>query len=110
MKPPASICSPIFSRSLSSAIRCCTSASTATSATRSFTGDAAVSFHNSRLPQAYVQAGEVNLLPREGVALRRDRALAHRHDRSLPPAAQALIAIIRDHRKAAEPAAEAAAS
>ncbi len=57
-----------------------------------------------------MKAGEVKLLTVEDVDLWRELGLIYRRDRSLPRAAQALIGIIRDHRKAAEPAAEAAAS
>ena len=56
-----------------------------------------------------MKAGEVKLLTVEGVDLWRELGLIYRRDRSLPRAAQALIGIIREHRKLSEPA-EAAAS
>jgi len=57
----------------------------------------------------YVKAGEVKLLTVEGVDLWRELGLVYRRDRSLPRAAQALIGMIRDHRKSPD-SAEAAAS
>ena len=39
----------------------------------------------------------------EGVDLWRELGLVYRRDRSLPRAAQALIALIREHKKPAEP-------
>jgi len=49
----------------------------------------------------------VKLLTVEGVDIWRELGLVFRRDRSLPRAAQALIALIREHRKVAEPAAAA---
>jgi DNA-binding transcriptional LysR family regulator len=49
-----------------------------------------------------VKAGEVKLLTVEGVDLYRELGLVYRRDRSLPRAAQALIALIREYRKSAE--------
>src|ERR1700704_3795559 len=46
--------------------------------------------------------GEVKLLNVEGVDLWRELGLVYRRDRSLPRAAQSLIAIIREHRKQSE--------
>jgi len=57
-----------------------------------------------------VKAGEVKLLSVEGVDLWRELGLVYRRDRSLPRAAQALISMIREHRKSAEPAEAAAAA
>jgi len=71
--------------------------------------DAGVSFISESFAKDQVKAGEVKLLNVEGVDLWRELGLVYRRDRSLPRAAQALIAMIREHRKAAEPA-EAAAS
>ncbi len=56
-----------------------------------------------------VRAGEVKLISLEGVDLWRELGLVYRRDRSLTRAAQALIALIREHRKAPH-AAEALAS
>jgi len=72
--------------------------------------DAGVSIISEGFAKDYVKAGEVKLLTVEGVDLWRELGLVYRRDRSLPRAAQALIGIIRDHRKAAEPGSEAAAS
>jgi DNA-binding transcriptional LysR family regulator len=44
----------------------------------------------------------VKLLNVEGVDLWRELGLVYRRDRSLPRAAQSLIAIIREHRKQSE--------
>src|SRR2546421_389374 len=71
--------------------------------------DAGVSFISESFAKDQVKAGEVKLLTVEGVDLWRELGLVYRRDRSLPRAAQALIAMIREHRKAAEPA-EAVAS
>src|SRR5437660_1491473 len=71
--------------------------------------DAGVSFISESFAKDYVKAGEVKLLTVEGVDLWRELGLIYRRDRSLPRAAQALIGIIREHRKLSEPA-EAAAS
>ena len=51
----------------------------------------------------------MKLLTVEGVDLWRELGLVYRRDRSLPRAAQALIGMIREHRKVADTA-EAAAS
>jgi DNA-binding transcriptional LysR family regulator len=72
--------------------------------------DAGVSIISESFAKDYVKAGEVKLLAVEGVDLWRELGLIYRRDRSLPRAAQALIGMIREHRKSAEPAAEAAAS
>src|SRR5205814_531073 len=71
--------------------------------------DAGVSFISESFAKDYVKAGEVKLLTVEGVDLWRELGLIYRRDRSLPRAAQALIGIIREHRKLSEPM-EAAAS
>ena len=55
-----------------------------------------------------MKAGEVKLLNVEEVDLWRELGLIYRRDRSLPRAAQALIGIIREHRKTAEPGMAAA--
>jgi DNA-binding transcriptional LysR family regulator len=68
--------------------------------------DAGVSFISESFAKDQVRAGEVKLLNVEGVDLWRELGLVYRRDRSLPRAAQALIGIIREHRKqpeAAEP-------
>jgi DNA-binding transcriptional LysR family regulator len=72
--------------------------------------DAGLSIISESFAKDYVKAGEVKLLTVEGVDLWRELGLVYRRDRSLPRAAQALIGIIREHRKAAEPAEAAAAS
>jgi len=69
--------------------------------------DAGVSFISESFARDYVKAGEVKLLTVEGVDIWRELGLVFRRDRSLPRAAQALIALIREHRKVAEPAAAA---
>jgi len=69
--------------------------------------DAGVSFIRESFARDYVKAGEVKLLTVEGVDIWRELGLVFRRDRSLPRAAQALIALIREHRKVAEPAAAA---
>jgi len=71
--------------------------------------DAGVSFISESFAKDQVKAGEVKLLTVEGVDLWRELGLVYRRDRSLPRAAQALIGMIREHRKLAEPG-EAAAS
>jgi DNA-binding transcriptional LysR family regulator len=71
--------------------------------------DAGVSFISESFAKDQVKAGEVKLLTVEGVDLWRELGLVYRRDRSLPRAAQALIGLIREHRKLGEPA-EAAAS
>jgi DNA-binding transcriptional LysR family regulator len=69
--------------------------------------DAGVSFISESFASDQVKAGEVKLLNVEGVDLWRELGLVYRRDRSLPRAAQSLIAIIREHRKLSEPAAAA---
>ena len=66
--------------------------------------DAGVSFISETFAKDYVKAGEVKLLNVEGVDLWRELGLIYRRDRSLPRAAQALIGIIREHRRQQEPA------
>jgi DNA-binding transcriptional LysR family regulator len=61
--------------------------------------DAGVSFISESFASDQVKAGEVKLLNVEGVDLWRELGLVYRRDRSLPRAAQSLIAIIREHRK-----------
>jgi LysR family transcriptional regulator, low CO2-responsive transcriptional regulator len=64
--------------------------------------DAGVSFISESFASDQVKAGEVKLLNVEGVDLWRELGLVYRRDRSLPRAAQSLIAIIREHRKHSE--------
>ena len=64
--------------------------------------DAGVSFISESFARDQVKAGEVKLLNVEGVDLYRELGLVYRRDRSLPRAAQALIALIREYRKSAE--------
>jgi DNA-binding transcriptional LysR family regulator len=64
--------------------------------------DAGVSFISESFAKDQVKAGEVKLLTVEGVDLYRELGLVYRRDRSLPRAAQALIALIREYRKSAE--------
>jgi DNA-binding transcriptional LysR family regulator len=71
--------------------------------------DAGVSFISESFASDQVKAGEVKLLTVEGVDLWRELGLVYRRDRSLPRAAQSLIAIIREHRKLPEPSAAASA-
>jgi LysR family transcriptional regulator, low CO2-responsive transcriptional regulator len=71
--------------------------------------DAGVSFISESFASDQVKAGEVKLLNVEGVDLWRELGLVYRRDRSLPRAAQSLIAIIREHRKLPEPSAAAGA-
>src|SRR5450432_3238973 len=70
--------------------------------------DAGVSIISESYARDQVKAGEVKLLNVEGVDLWRELGLVYRRDRSLPRAAQALIALIREHRKSADTAAGAA--
>jgi DNA-binding transcriptional LysR family regulator len=72
--------------------------------------DAGVSFISESFARDYVKAGEVKLLTIEGVDLWRELGLVYRRDRSLPRAAQALIALIREHRSKSSESAAAAAS
>jgi DNA-binding transcriptional LysR family regulator len=69
--------------------------------------DAGVSFISESFARDYIKAGEVKLLTVDGVDIWRELGLVFRRDRSLPRAAQALIALIREHRKVAEPTAAA---
>jgi DNA-binding transcriptional LysR family regulator len=70
--------------------------------------DAGVSFISESFAKDQVKAGEVKLLNVEGVDLYRELGLVYRRDRSLPRAAQALIALIREYRKSAEHSSAAA--
>jgi DNA-binding transcriptional LysR family regulator len=72
--------------------------------------DVGVSFISESFARDQVKAGEVKLLNVEGVDLWRELGLVYRRDRSLPRAAQALIATIREHRKPSEQQLVAAAS
>jgi len=71
--------------------------------------DAGVSFISESFARDQVKAGEVKLLNVEGVDLYRELGLVYRRDRSLPRAAQALIALIREYRKSPEHSAAAGA-
>ncbi|HXM95967.1 MAG TPA: LysR family transcriptional regulator [Candidatus Dormibacteraeota bacterium] len=64
--------------------------------------DAGVSFISESFARDQVKAGEVKLINVEGVDLWRELGLVYRRDRSLPRAAQALIALIREQRKITE--------
>ncbi len=64
--------------------------------------DAGVSFISESFAKDQVKAGEVKLLNVEGVDLWRELGLVYRRDRSLPRAAQALIALIREHKQLPE--------
>ncbi|MDP9146643.1 MAG: LysR family transcriptional regulator substrate-binding protein, partial [Acidobacteriota bacterium] len=66
--------------------------------------DAGVSFISESFANDQIKAGEVKLITVEGVDLWRELGLVYRKDRSLPRAAQSLIAIIREHRKLPDPA------
>jgi len=66
--------------------------------------DAGISLISESFAKDQVKSGEVKLLNVEGVELWRELGLVYRRDRSLPRAAQALIGLIREHRKAAESA------
>jgi len=70
--------------------------------------DVGVSFISESFARDQVKAGEVKLLNVEGVDLFRELGLVYRRDRSLPRAAQALIALIREHHKPMEHASAAA--
>lgn len=70
--------------------------------------DAGVSFISESFAKDQVKAGEVKILNVEGVDLWRELGLIYRRDRSLPRAAQALIALIREHRKVPDASAVAA--
>jgi DNA-binding transcriptional LysR family regulator len=69
--------------------------------------DAGVSFISESFASDQVKAGEVKLITVEGVDLWRELGLVYRRDRSLPRAAQSLIAIIREHRKLPDPSSPA---
>src|SRR3954449_4188527 len=71
--------------------------------------DAGVSFISERFARDYIKAGEVKLLTVEAVDIWRELGLVYRRDRSLPRAAQALIALIREHKKPAEPTSSSSA-
>jgi DNA-binding transcriptional LysR family regulator len=71
--------------------------------------DVGISIISESFARDQVKTGEVKLLNVEGVDLWRELALVYRRDRSLPRAAQALIGLIREHRKLGE-STEAAAS
>ncbi len=62
--------------------------------------NAGISFISESFARDQVKTGEVKLLSLEGVELWRELGLVYRRDRSIPRAAQALIALIREHRKA----------
>ena len=64
--------------------------------------DVGVSFISESFARDQVKAGEVKLLNVEGVDIFRELGLVYRRDRSLPRAAQALIALIREHQKPVE--------
>src|ERR1700741_2067164 len=63
--------------------------------------DAGVSFISESFAKDQVKAGKVKLINVEGSDLFRELGLVYRRARSLPRAAQALIALIREYRKAA---------
>jgi len=71
--------------------------------------DAGVSFISESFARDQVKVGEVKLINVEGVDLWRELGLVYRRDRSLPRAAQALITMIREHRKAPDATADGAA-
>jgi DNA-binding transcriptional LysR family regulator len=64
--------------------------------------DVGISLISETFARDQVKAGEVKLINVEGVELFRELGLVYRRDRSLPRAAQALIAMIREHRKGHE--------
>ena len=64
--------------------------------------DVGISIISESFARDQVKSGEVKLLNVEGFDLYRELALVYRRDRSLPRAVQALIAMIRDHRKPGE--------
>ncbi len=64
--------------------------------------DAGVSFISESFAKDQVKAGEVKLLSVDGVDLWRELGLVYRRDRSLPRSAQALITLIREHKKLSE--------
>jgi len=61
--------------------------------------DVGISIISESFARDQVKSGEVKLLNVEGFDKYRELALVYRRDRSLPRAVQALIAMIRDHRK-----------
>jgi len=61
--------------------------------------DVGVSIISENFARDQVQAGIVKLIHVEGVELSRELGLVYRRDRSLPRAASALIALIREYRK-----------
>ena len=61
--------------------------------------DVGISIISESFARDQVKSGEVKLLNVEGFDMYRELALVYRRDRSLPRAVQALIAMIRDHRK-----------
>ena len=69
---------------------------------RMVAADVGVSFISESFARDQVKAGEVKLLNVEGVEIFRELGLVYRRDRSLPRAAQALIALIREHHKPVE--------
>jgi DNA-binding transcriptional LysR family regulator len=64
--------------------------------------DVGISIISESFARDQVKSGEVKLLNVEGFDMYRELALVYRRDRSLPRAVQALIAMIRDHRKPGE--------
>ena len=64
--------------------------------------DAGVSFISESFAKDQVKAGEVKLLSVDGVDLWRELGLVYRRDRSLPRSAQALITLIREHKRLSE--------
>ena len=64
--------------------------------------DVGVSFISESFARDQVKAGEVKLLNVEGVDIFSELGLVYSRDRSLPRAAQALIALIREHHKPVE--------
>src|SRR5271154_2852965 len=61
--------------------------------------DAGVSIISENFARDQVKSGVVKLIHVEGVELSRELGLVYRRDRSLPRAASALIALIREYRK-----------
>ena len=72
--------------------------------------DLGVSLISASFAQDEVRAGKVKLIGLADVNLWRELGLVYRRDRSLPRAAQALIAVIREHKKFPDTTATAAAS
>jgi len=71
--------------------------------------DAGISLISESFARDQVKAGEVKLLNVDGVDLFRELGLCYRRDRSLPRAAQALISLIREHKKMPDNAPESGA-